>query len=87
MLTSQSRTVLCQKAELAGLPTQCPSSGKSTSFDSTPIRCTAVKSCSLRLPHAIIERVGDNQDRRVKFCHKIGGDQRSYIALLSTVCP
>jgi hypothetical protein len=44
-LSIQSNTVLCQNWEFAGFKTQWPSSGKSISFDSTPMRWTAVNNC------------------------------------------
>lgn len=40
---SQSRNVLYQNCAFCGLSTQWPSSGKTTSFDGTPWRCSALK--------------------------------------------
>jgi hypothetical protein len=45
-LSSQSSTVWYQSCEFCGLSTQWPSSGKTSSFESTPMRCAAVNNCS-----------------------------------------
>src|SRR5205807_2118923 len=43
---SQSKNVLYQNWLFCGFSTQCPSSGKTTSFDGTPCRCSALKNSS-----------------------------------------
>ena len=42
--STQSLTVFHQSSEFCGFSTQCPSSGKYSIFDGTPIRCSVVKS-------------------------------------------
>src|SRR5580704_6559244 len=42
-IASQSKNVLYQNCAFCGFKIQCPSSGKTTSFDGTPCRCSALK--------------------------------------------
>src|SRR5260370_15119550 len=45
-VATQSKNVLYQNCAFCGFSTQCPSSGKTTSFDGTPCRCSALKNSS-----------------------------------------
>src|SRR5438876_929937 len=45
-VASQSKNVLYQNCAFCGFSTQWPSSGKTTSFDGTPCRCSALKNSS-----------------------------------------